>query len=207
MAPEAKRAAKLVSPHTRWVADGDARSLARRKAVQLLNGLANDLGVKRGTSKSASAGVEALVRRFEPRCQTGSLPTRLRNAVVSFLDNGGHFVSAVLPPAPVALPTAAATATPACDAEIDADIHPPLLRHRVLEASFRPKSKTSMLTFNRRAFIEATWALFLAWLKDTARELGARRWAACLERSENAQRSAAAESRAATPVYHTHAYL
>ena len=115
MAPKAKRTAKPVPAHPRWVADGNVRSLARRKAVQLLNGLANELGVKRATSKSASAGVEALVRRLEPRCQTGSLPTRLRDAV-SFLDNGGHFVSAVLPPAPVALPTAAATATPARDA-------------------------------------------------------------------------------------------
>ena len=70
--------------------------------------------------------------------------------------NGGHFVSAVLPPAPVALPTAAATATPARDAEIDADIPPPLLRHRVLEAGSRLKSKALMLTFNSRAFTEAT---------------------------------------------------
>ena len=156
MAPKAKRAAKLVSPHPRWVADGNARSLARRKAVQLLNGLANELGVKRATSKSASAGVEALVRRLEPRCQTGSLPTRLPDAVVSCLDNGGHFVSAVLLTAPVALPTVAATATPARDAEIDADIPPPLLRHRVLEAGSRLKSKALMLTFNSRASTDAT---------------------------------------------------
>ena len=140
MAPKAKRAAKLVSPHPRWVADGNVRSVARRKAVQLLNGLANELGVGRVESKSASVGVEASVRRLEPRCHTGSLPTRLRDAAVSCLDNGGHFVSAVLPPASVALPTAAATATPARDAEIDADVPPPLLRHRVLEAGFRLKS-------------------------------------------------------------------
>ena len=207
MAPKAKRTAKPVPAHPRWVADGNVRSLARRKAVQLLNGLADELGVKRAKSKSASAEVEALVRRLEPRCQMGSLPTRLRDAVVSFLDNGGHFVSAVLPPAPVVLPAAAATATPACDAEIDADTPPPLLRHRVLEAGFRLKSKALMLTFNSKAFIEATWPLFLAWLKGKARELGARRWAACLERSEHAQHSAAAGSGAAAPVYHTHAYL
>ncbi len=208
MAPKAKRRAKAPPPHPpKWVADGNARSLQRRKAVQDLNALAKEVGAKTVKAKSASVAVEALVRRLEPRCQSGDLPERLRAAATIYLDNGGVFSTAVLPPVSAAPPAdASATARPG-DSHIDPDTAPPLLRHRLLEPGFRLKSKAFMLTFNSKAFTEATWPLFLSWVGRKCRELGARRWAACLERSENSQQRSGPGIVADAPVYHTHVYF
>ena len=171
MAPKAKAAAKAAKRSSY-----NERSLARRAAVGLLNDLAETVGVKKIPKKSTSGAVEAFVRRLEPRCQTSDLAGRLRAAAAEFLASGGVFDSAVLPVHGVDVP----------EAEADGDAPPALLRHRLLEPGFRLASKAFMLTFNSRTFSEATWPDFLNWMKQRRRDLGARRWGACLEVSENA---------------------
>ena len=165
-----------------------------------MNELAAQVGVTRVKAKSASPVVEAFVRRLEPRCQSGGLPERLRDAVSTYIGHGGVFSTAVLPPVP-AVPLADASAASSCDRVAEADAAPAVMRHRLLEQGFRLKSKAFMLTFNSKEFTEATWNDFRPWVERKCRELGARRWAACLELSENAV------SAAGGPVYHTHAYL
>ena len=121
-----------------------------------------------------------------------------------YLDNGGHFSTAVLP-ASSALPASSSGATAseeACDA--DCDPPPPLERHRLLEPGFRLNSKAFMLTFNSRSFVVETWPVFRSWVLDKRRELGARRWSACVEEPGHAQPGT--HSHPAT-VYHLHAYL
>ena len=82
-------------------ATSNLRSLARRAAIRQLNSLADYVGVKPVSAKTArSSTVEALVRRLEARCQDGALPERLRAVVDSYLANGGTFSVAILPPAP-----------------------------------------------------------------------------------------------------------
>ena len=185
-----------------WNASSNARCRERRQAVTLLNGLATELGLRAIGAKAAAAQVEALVRLLDKRCQTDGRPERLREAVAKYLDNGGRF-SVPLLPAPTAT-TASASTMPG---DADGDAPPPLARHRLLDEGFRLESKAFMLTYNSRAFAQATWPLFLAWVKERRRELGARRWAACFEESLNAQQPSAAGADGAPTVYHAHAYL
>ena len=70
MAPKAKRTVKPVPPHPRWVADGNVRSLARRKAVQLLNGLADELVTP---DMGFDGGAETSAAKF--RCAHSPRPT------------------------------------------------------------------------------------------------------------------------------------
>ena len=163
------------------------RSLARRAAIALLNGLAESVGVRKVPKKSAASTVEALVRRLEPRCQADGLPERLREAVERFLQNGGTLTAAVLPPEE--------------HGGADEGAPPPVSRHRLLEPGFRIKSKAFMMTFNNKEFSDETWPAFLAWTKRRRQELGARRWAACWEESENATAAGGRK------VFHFHAYL
>ena len=152
----------------------NARSLRRREAVSLLNGLAVEVGLKKVPVKALASRVEALVRLLDPRCQAGALPARLRSAVGVYLGNGGAFAAAVLP----ACARAAAAEDAHCDA--DGDAPPPMARHRLLEAGFRLESKAFMLTFNSGSFVRETWPVFLEWVKERRGALGARRWAACI---------------------------
>ena len=78
-------------------ATSNARTLRRREAVSLLNGLAGEVGLKQIPVKTPANSVEALVRLLDPRCQAGGLPDRLRSAVSVYLDNGGAFSATVLP--------------------------------------------------------------------------------------------------------------
>ena len=163
-----------------------------------MNELAAQVGVTRVKAKSASPVVEAFVRRLEPRCQSGGLPERLRDAVSTYIGHGGVFSTAVLPPVP-AVPLADASAASSCDRMAEADAAPAVMRHRLLEQGFRLKSKAFMLTLNSKELTEATWHDFQSWVERKCRELGARRWAACIELSEDAVNAAGG------PVYHTHA--
>ena len=178
-------------------AKSNARQAQRRAAVVLLNGLAAELGVRQISVKSARGPVEKLVRVLDARCRDGSLPARLRAAVTSYLNNSSTFSVSLLP-------AASGVDADACSA--DCDRPPPLQRHRLLDEGFRLESKAFMLTYNSRAFSPETWPMFLQWVKDKRQELGARRWAAWLEESENAQRTAASAA-AAAAVFHVHAYL
>lgn len=179
----------------------NARSLRRREAVSLLNGLAVEVGLKKVPVKALASRVEALVRLLDPRCQAGALPARLRSAVGVYLGNGGAFAAAVLP----ACARAAAAEDAHCDA--DGDAPPPMARHRLLEAGFRLESKAFMLTFNSGSFVRETWPVFLEWVKERRGALGARRWAACLEESLNAHSSSSSCAVAPPRVYHAHAYF
>ncbi len=109
-------------------------------------------GFERIRAKTAAPGVEALARLLEPRCQTEDLAARLRTAVVSYVDNGGVLSMPVL-----AVPVAGDVPAAECEAgDAGCDAPTPVLRHRLLEQGFRLNSKAFMLTFNCRAFTEAT---------------------------------------------------
>ena len=133
----------------------NARSLRRREAVSLLNGLAVEVGLKKVPVKALASRVEALVRLLDPRCQAGGLPDRLRSAVSVYLDNGGAFSATVLP----ACARTAAADGAHCD--VDCDAPPPMARHRLLEAGSRMTSKAFMLTSNGGPFVLETWPVFL----------------------------------------------
>ena len=94
---KAKPASKPVS---RWAAGCNARGKKRRNAVKLLNALADEVFLNTVPVKAPAARVEALVRVLDVHCQTGDLPGRLRAAVDLYLNNGGKFAAAVLPPRP-----------------------------------------------------------------------------------------------------------
>ncbi len=193
MAPKAKSASA-------WAA-GNARGKQRREAVAALNRLAEEVGTAQVRLKAPAGAVEKLVRLLDARCHAGDLPGRLRDAVRLYLDNGGSFS------VPVLLADIAAGAAATGEGhDADSDPPPPVLRHRLLDEGFRLRSKAFMLTFNSRAFT-ATWPVFLRWVKDRYRELGARRWAASLVESVEATHRARSGGAAAAPVYHTHAYL
>ena len=179
----------------------NARNMGRRDAVRLLNALAGEVGFRKLRVKSAAKDVEAFVRKLDPRCQDAGRPERLRRAVEAYLGNGGSF-SAPLLALPCGVPPASVLEAP--DGE-DGDAPPPLTRHRLLDTGFQLNSKAFMVTYNSRSFTETTWLSFLGWLREKRRSLGARRWAACLEVSE--QTSSAAGAVCATKVFHTHAYL
>ena len=130
-----------------WNDASNARTLRRRGAVRLLNGLAEELGAKPVKLKAPSIAVEALVRVLDPRCQTDGFPARLRSAVTKYLDNGGKFSAPLLPATAAAAATVEGTM---CDT--DGDAPPPLTRHRLLEDGFRLESKAFTLTYNSRSF-------------------------------------------------------
>jgi len=76
--------------------------------------------------------------------------------------------------------------TPVAEEATDEEDLSCLPMHRVLEPGFILKSKAFMLTFNSRTVQEDSWPEFRAWVEEKNREFGARAWAACLERSCNA---------------------
>ena len=177
MAP--KVASKAAAKRTRLNAFSNERSLARRAAVKLLNGLAAELGLRQVPLKSAAPRVEALVRLLEPRCQHDAYPARLAAAVGAYVGNSCVFSAPVL----------AATTASAAEAAVDTTDVPggdgagtlPSARHRVLDGGGRLQSNAFMLTYNNRSVTTAAWPLFLQWVEERRRALGARRWAACFE--------------------------
>ena len=82
--------------------------------------------------------------------------------------------------------------------EEDIGSAPYVLRHRILAPTFKLKSRAFMLTYNSEGFSLQSWEGFRDFVAGLARRLGARAWAACLEKS---LRSAAPD------LYHCHAYL
>ncbi len=99
------------------------------------------------------------------------------------------------------------TALDAACGDADGDTPPPVLRHRLLEQSFRLNSKAFMLTFHSRSLSMVKWPQFLLWVEVSRRGLRARRWAACVEESEHSKGRTASAGATATPVHHTHAHL
>ena len=179
----------------------NARNLARRAAVRLLSALAGEVGLRPVRVRASSADVESLARRLDARCTEGVLAERLRAALAAYLENGGSFST------PIALdPVAAPEAQEATEADSGCEAPPPIAWHKLFDPSFRLQSKACMLTFNSRAFSNATWPSFVAWVQAKKTALGARRWAACIEESGH---GAGGEGSAAggPRVFHTHAYF
>ena len=195
MAPKAKRS--TVASRRR----ANDRNLARREAVKLLNGLALEVGLKAVKVKAAAPAVETLARLLEPRCQDDGRPERLRSAVASYLASGGAFSTPVL-----LTPALGTLAQGPEQPDVDGDVPPPILRHKLFERGFQLNSKAFMLMSNSRLFTEGTWPAFLAWVRDKRRSLGARRWAACLEESQHAAPPPGTTT-ARLRVFHAHAYL
>ena len=185
-----------MAPKMKALAQSNARQAQRRAAVALLSGLAVEVGISPIRAKSGNDAVETLVRALERKCQTANLSGRLHTAASQFCGNGGIFTVPLLP-----------VSIGVGGDERDTEVAPSIQRHRVLDEGFRIQSKAFMLTYNCRAFTPAVWTAFLRWVKDKRRELGARRWAACLEKSENAQPAAAGGAAGAGDVYHLHAYF
>ena len=71
--------------------------------------------------------------------------------------------------------------------------------HKLLVKGYRLETHASMFTYNSDSFTQGTWPSFHAWSRELAKRLGARAWAACLERSLHAS--------IATPKFHLHLYL
>ena len=191
----------------------NARSLARRDSLKLLNALAEELGLRPVLVKSSAPKVEALVRRLEARCQSSAHLSRLSEAVALYAHNGGIFSVPLLASASAATAVAedvlddadGERAPPLLDDD-DGEGAPPLARHRVLDEGFRLNSRAFMLTYNSRSFSAATWPVYLKWVKERRRSLGARRWAACFEESLNAA-GLGHMGGGAPAVFHAHAYL
>jgi len=159
------------------------RQTRRRHAVADLNRLAHEFGLEPVPVKAPCDVVENLVRALDKQDLDHDFALQIREAAELYVSNGGRFGVQLGPiPEPA---TSGALAQ--------------LQRHRVLQSGFTLKSKAFMLTYNNRAFSPGTWTEFLPWVVARANELGALRWAACLEKSEHA--------RAGRDVYHTHAYL
>ena len=114
--------------------------------------------------------------------------------VREYLANGGKFS------APVTL-AADAAAVGGDVVQTDPETPAPVIRHRLLQDGFRLQSKAFMLTFHSKDFTKDTWLPFSSWVRKTCRELGARRWAACLEGPADAA------SQAGSTRYHLHAYF
>ena len=164
----------------RW---SNNRQAQRRQAVSELNGLASEFGLEPIPVKAPCGTMEKLVRSLDRQALDYSSAMLLREAAELYVNNGGHF-GVQLGPALEPVTTGALAQ---------------LQRHRVLQDGFIIQSKAFMLTYNSRHFTPDTWSAFLPWVRSRAQELGARRWAACLEKSEHTSTGHA--------VYHTHAYL
>ena len=123
---------------------GNVRQGQRRLAISQFNGLASEVSVQTVPVKAASQQVEKLVRELDRKCCSFVLSTRLREAITTYLANGGSLPAKLLPPCDSGTPTV-----------------PVLQRHRVLDEGFRLCSKAFMLTFNSRAFSTSTWVSFL----------------------------------------------
>ena len=190
----------------RQFASANKRQALRRDAIRELNHLGKELlsgalHVPVKTVLATDPRVERLVRALEPRCQTPELATRLRAAVLLWIDNAGTLCRAVAPEAGAPADAPPPEGEPDSAAEEQREPAPAIPKHRVLQPGYTLKSKAFMLTYNSENFSRGTWTAFCRCIKRWRRLLGARWWAACLEESVHAQAPARAGR------YHLHAYL
>ena len=162
----------------------NAKRDARRAALVLLNGLAEELGAAAAqvdVRTASGAEVEFAIHVLEARCQQPALVARLRDAAEAWVNNGGKMQAELAPPP-------------------DLDSASVLFKHRVLQPEFRLRSRAFMLTYNHRALRPHHWQSFRAFVSDLKGRIGARAWAANLEQSLHAATMPDAL------VYHCHAY-
>ena len=160
------------------VLKSNARKAARKAALRQLNDLAEELGLNPVSLKRARAAeVEQLARSLQMRQLSADHAARLRASLAAWVANGGRLSAEVL------------------DVD-DPDAQPqrPLDGHRVLARGYRLESKAFMLTYNSELITADVWPSFETFTSDSARRLGARAWAACLETSQTPGR------------YHLHSY-
>ena len=167
-----------------WGSRHNARQRARRAAIRDLNVVAEELGIATLPVKSQGKSVQKLLKRLQSRCPDEATAGRLRDAAQRWKENGGFLEGEVTQPDDSPAVCAAATA--------------PVLRHKILEAPYRIRSKAFMLTYNSRSLKAEDWEAFRAFTESTARRLRATAWAACLEESTHANSTEA--------VFHGHSY-
>ena len=155
----------------------NARGLARRAALQKLNGVVSGLDMEalRINTKSQDPQVLLKLWRFLARRELEQpLAQQCRQAVEAFLANGGQ------------LPDGFTVCAERNGVAMPEEGSPVVPRHKVLRSSFRLQSRAFMVTYNSLAFTLATWAPFLQWVQTFAVKNGARAWAACLGESNKA---------------------
>ena len=103
------------------------------------------------------------MKLLEGRLQSEAQFARLHSAAQQWSQNGGKLTVEVLPE--------------------DTRASPFVVKHRVLAACFKLKSKAFMLTYNSNNFTPASWGDFKAFVVAVATKFGAKAWAACLEKS------------------------
>jgi hypothetical protein len=173
--------AKVKAKRASQVQLANQRRNARFTAVRQLNALAKEIrlpGNRVPAPNARDVHVERLVKLLEARLTAAPALSRLHAAAKLWSESGGEFASSVL----------------------QEDHTSPALvgRHRVLLPTFRLKSKAFMLTYNGSAITAGSFNDFRDFVVDLKARLGARAWAACLEKSLHA----AVEGR-----HHLHAYL
>ena len=182
--PKAKASPKRVSPRLilqQRIRRSNTRRAQRVASIKLLNDLAAKVSVAHMCVRewdAPSEDIERLVRALESRMADPAMMQQLHDASKAWQAAGGVFSTDIL--------------------QVDLTSQPVIPMHRVLMPTFKLKSKAFMLTFHSADFTEATWPAFLKFVKDLKKTMGARAWAACLERSLE---------RADTDRHHTHAYL
>ena len=192
MAPKGKAAAKARAQartgqrrvRQLQLQKANTRQSLRRKAIASLNTLATAVGYGAAPLSFKDDGpedVEKRVRALQRRCISDNLHEQLLAATRLYTENGGRFSVAVHDPAQDEL------------REV-----PFVAKHKVLVGDFRLASQAFMLTYHSNAFTQATWPVFLAFVKGLLTRLGCRAWSACMERGTSPQ---------TFDKYHFHAYF
>ena len=187
------------------------RKSGRSDAVRELNMLADEVQVKEykvdmmSSLSATEPKVDRLIRILQPRCQEPSLHQRLRQAAATWVEKGGSLSQPLVERQPggdedVPVPEEEEAADK-MDLKGSQNLSQVLPMHYVLEPGYILHSKAFMATYNNRAFTLQTWDRFKEWMPRLSKTLGARAWAACIEKSLNADASDD------QTVYHLHGYL
>ena len=146
----------------------NGRRGSRESAMKTMNTLASELSVPVSPlhlRSATGAEVEKRVRLLEARLSSPEQLQRLRSAAKLYVDSGGSFSAPVLPE--------------------DHNTPSPVMRHRVLQPSYKLKSKAFMATYNSAQIEPSCWQRFQDFTIALKQKHGARAWAACLEESEH----------------------
>ena len=179
--------ARLRKRPAAWVQRGNTRQHSRRRAVQALNEVAEQHGLRALPVKTTWRPFQRLIKSLQTRRLEESVVTRLRHIAKEWSDNGGRLDGILLPPE-----TEPAEEDLCC-------APPPLTYHKVLVPTFRLEAKAFMGTYNSVLFAASSWPPFLEFTKSFAASYGATAWAACLEQSLHVAGGAAR--------YHMHNYF
>ena len=182
----------------------------RRGAIKTLNVLAEKYGVKtiKNIAKAAAKDVQRLLKALQRRRLPLEDANQLRETARTWSDNGGELDGQVVPPqvAPVEHDEPAVGEATAAPLGNPAAL---LQKHKVLVSGYRLQSRAFMLTYNGDAICPDAWEEFRDFIKELATEMGATKWAACIEESLHAttpQRGPDGDEHE-EPKFHAHAYF